>query len=274
MSSRVRVACVQNNAVPSIDENIRVCSAMIRKAAAQGAELICMPEHFCSLRAEGMRVLPAAFGMENHPVITAFSSLAVELSVNMLLGSIGVQTEDGRILNRSVVLDKRGQIVSYYDKIHLFDVDLGEGKVFQESATIAPGNQAIVGRLGQMTLGLSICYDLRFPQLYRDLALAGANILTVPAAFTHRTGKAHWHILLRARAIENGCYVVAPGQCGRVQGGGRNFGHSLIVGPWGKILSEADDEEGYLVAEIDLDKTTKCRRRIPSLQHGRDYSLA
>lgn len=271
VNSMQRVACIQNNASADVEENIRACTALIREAARQGAGLICTPEYFSGLRVEGARMIPASFPADRHPVIMAYSKLASELKVNLLLGSVGITAGDGKVFNRTIVLDPEGAIVAEYDKIHMFDVDLGDDKVYQESATIDPGQHARLAKVGGLTLGLSICYDLRFAHLYRRLAKAGANVLTVPAAFTHKTGEAHWHVLNRARAIENACYVIAPCQFGSIEGGGRNYGHSLIIDPWGVILADGGECEGVIVADIDVEKVASCRRRIPSLQNDREF---
>jgi predicted amidohydrolase len=181
---------------------------------------------------------------------------------------------DGRIFNRSCLIDRNGRIAARYDKIHLFDVDVEAGKSVRESATIAPGDEAVVAAAEGAVFGLSICYDLRFAQLYRTLAQAGAELLAVPAAFTRLTGQAHWHVLNRARAIENGAFVVAPCQYGTLAGGAECYGHSLIVDPWGRVLADGGEEEGFVIAEIDLAEVAAARRRIPSLRHDRPFRLA
>ncbi len=269
-----RIACIQMNANSDVNDNVERASSLIRAAATDGASFVFTPEYFSGFHIEGNKARPAAFRFNQHPVINTFSALARELSITLILGSVGVCREDGKISNRSVVLDHTGRMITYYDKIHLFDVDLGGGNTIQESATIAPGESAVIARIGEFSIGLSICYDVRFPHLYRLLSKAGAQVLAVPAAFTRKTGEAHWHVLLRSRAIENGCYVVAPGQCGKVEGGGENFGHSLIIDPWGKILAEAGVDATYIIADIDLNKVKNCRRRIPSLEHEREFGLA
>lgn len=272
MSNILTVACIQNNATPQWQENLDYCTQQIRLAADAGASFIATAEYFSGLKAFGSHTIPIAFDYENHPVIEHFQKLAVETKSALLLGSVGVLTQGEKRLNRSVLLDQHGQIKGYYDKIHMFDVDLGDGRKFQESATMQAGNKAKVLQLDKMKIGMSICYDVRFPHLYRILAQSGASVLTVPAAFTHRTGRAHWQSLLQARAIENACFVIAPGQTGMVSGGGRNYGHSLIISPWGELLSEAGEEEGFITADIDLDQVDECRKRIPSLQSQQSFS--
>jgi predicted amidohydrolase len=184
-----------------------------------------------------------------------------------------VKSEDGRIFNRSILLDPSGRIAARYDKLHLFDVDLGDGKIYRESATIAPGSSAVLAPCAGSLMGLSVCYDLRFPELYRSYAQAGAEMLAIPAAFTRITGEAHWHVLNRARAIENGSFVIAPCQYGTLAGGAECFGHSLIVDPWGRVLADGGEEENIVFADIDLDLVTETRRRIPSLRHDRPFTL-
>ena len=191
----------------------------------------------------------------------------------VLLGSLGVERPDGRIANRGYVIDPQGRVTARYDKIHLFDVDLEAGKSYRESATIAPGSEAVVAETPWGGLGLSVCYDLRFPQLYRRLAKSGATMLAVPAAFTKITGEAHWHVLVRARAIENGAYVFAPCQNGTLEGGSECFGHSLIVDPWGRVLADGGEGEGVILADVDPEEVTRARQRIPALTHDRNFSV-
>jgi len=268
-----KAACIQNRATPDVQDNIAVCLRLVREAAARGATLIALPEYFSGLRTEGPRIIPAAFPERDHPALPAFSEAASELGATLLLGSLGIKAPDGRTFNRSYLIDRNGQVAARYDKIHMFDVDLGEGKLVQESATIAPGSRAVIAPAEGAVLGLSICYDLRFAYLYRALAQAGAEILAVPAAFTRITGQAHWHVLNRARAIENGAYVLAPCQFGTLSGGAECYGHSLIVDPWGRILAEAGEEEGVIAADIDLAEVAAARAKIPSLLHDRPLSL-
>ncbi|MGI9386925.1 MAG: carbon-nitrogen hydrolase family protein, partial [Methyloligellaceae bacterium] len=242
-------------------------------AAASGAQLVCLPEYFSGLTTSGGRIDPAAFPEEIHPALPAFRDEAKRTRIWILLGSLGISAPDGRTLNRSYLIDSNGQICARYDKIHMFDVDLGGGKNYRESATIAPGSEAVVAPTPWGDLGLSICYDLRFPALYRTMAQAGAQLLAVPAAFTKITGEAHWHVLNRARAIENGCFLIAPCQYGTLDGGAECYGHSLIIDPWGEILADGGDAEGIVTAELDLSQVTRARNRIPALTHDRAFSL-
>ena len=272
--STLKVACIQNCATADVDHNIDVCLKLTREAASAGARLIALPEYFSGLRTEGPRIVPVAFRETEHPVIPAFAAAARNLEVTILLGSVAVVAPDRRIFNRSILIDRHGRIAARYDKIHMFDVDLAEGKTVRESATIAPGSEAVVAGAEGARLGLSICYDLRFAHLYRALAQAGADVLAVPAAFMKLTGQAHWHVLNRARAIENGAFVVAPCQYGTLEGGAECYGHSLIVDPWGRVLADGGEDQGVITAEVDLDEVAAARRRIPSLSHDRPFRLA
>jgi predicted amidohydrolase len=219
-------------------------------------------------------MFPVAHGEDAHPALPVFQGLAKDLHIWLLAGSIGVRAPDGRIFNRSFMFAPDGVVAARYDKIHLFDIDLGEGRSYRESATIAPGTGGVIAPCMESSVGLSICYDIRFPQLYRAYAQAGAEILAAPAAFTRITGEAHWHVLQRARAIENGAFVISPGQCGTLAGGATCYGHSLIVDPWGVVLADGGVEPGIVLAEINLAKVAETRRRIPSLTHDRAFTLA
>lgn len=273
MSSTFKAACIQNCATPDVHENIEITTRLTREAAAAGANLICLPEYFSGLTTDNGKIHPAHFSEADHPVIPAFAAEAQSLGVTILLGSLGVTADDGRINNRGYLLNARGEVAARYNKIHMFDVWLSEDSVIQESATISPGEEAVLAPTPWGPLGLSICYDLRFAGLYRELAQNGAKMLAVPAAFTKVTGEAHWHVLNRARAIETGSFVIAPCQYGELHGGGECFGHSLIVGPWGDVLADGGDGEGFVVAEIDLAEADAARARIPALQHDRAFSL-
>jgi predicted amidohydrolase len=206
-----------------------------------------------------------------HPALAHFRTLAEELGAWLLLGSLAITAGPGKINNRSYLVAPEGAIAARYDKVHLFDVDLANGESYRESALIEPGAQAVLAATPWATLGLTVCYDLRFPQLYRSLAKAGAEVLTVPAAFTKTSGQAHWHVLLRARAIETGCFVLAPCQSGDHGGGRETYGHSLIVDPWGRVLADGGEQAGYITAEIDLAEVAKARAMIPALDHDRDF---
>ena len=267
-----KAACVQISATPDVMHDIGVLTRLTREAADAGAKFVALPEYCAGLDSKDGRLYPVAPAEDEHPVLPAMTALARELSIWLLIGSIGVKAADGRIHNRSFMVTPDGSIAARYDKIHLFDVDLGEGKIYRESATIAPGGKAVVAPCIEGSIGLSICYDIRFPHLYRAYAQAGAEMLAVPAAFTKITGEAHWHVLQRARAIENAAYVIAPAQYGTLSGGGQCYGHSLIVDPWGRVLADAGGGEGFIIADIDLSQVAETRRRIPSLKHDRAFT--
>lgn len=274
MTGPFKVACIQNSATPDLGADIATCLRLIDRAAGEGAKLIALPEYCVGLDTREGRLYPAAFPEHEHPAIPAFAAAARKHGADILIGSIGVKSSDRRIFNRSVLLDAKGEVRARYDKIHMFDVDLAEDKVYRESATIAPGELGVMADCHGTKIGLSICYDLRFADLYRAYAQAGAEMLAIPAAFTRLTGEAHWHVLNRARAIENLSFVIAPCQYGTLSGGAECFGHSLIVDPWGRILADGGESEGVIVAEVDLARVSASRSRIPSLQHDRPFSLA
>ncbi len=273
MPNIVKAACVQLNVQPNIQENLKVTEQLIREAAGQGAKLILTPENTCFMRFP-LNLRPKdAQPQEGHEVLTAIQKLAAELEVWVIIGSLGIKLEEGRLANRSFVISDKGEIAATYDKIHMFDVDLPNGESYRESKTIQPGEKAVISDTGMAKVGLSICYDLRFGALYRQLAQQGADILTIPAAFTVPTGEAHWEVLLRARAIENGAFVMAAGQSGEHENGYRTWGHSMIIAPWGEILAEKPDGVGIITADLDLDEVAKARGAIPSLQHDRNFEL-
>jgi deaminated glutathione amidase len=273
MNGAFKIACVQNCAVAEVERNIDIAARLTRAAIERGAAIVCLPEYFSGVALKDGLLHPAAFEEARHPVLQAFADLARERRTWLLLGSLGVLAADGRIFNRGYLLDPQGTVAARYDKIHMFDVELTQGAPLRESATIVPGDCAVLADTGFCTMGLTICYDLRFPHLYRRLAQAGAEVLAVPAAFTKVTGEAHWHVLNRARAIENGCYVVAPCQYGTLPGGAACFGHSLIVDPWGSVLADGGDAEGIVLADVDLAEVGRARSRIPALDHDRPFQI-
>ncbi len=272
MAATFTVACIQNCADHRIENNLAECLDFCRAAHAGGADLICLPENFTCIEANDELMLQHALEEARHPALPACSALARELGVWMLLGSLTIRTASGRVNNRSYLLDEQGHIRARYNKIHLFDVSLKQGETYQESRAVEPGDMAVLADTPWGGLGMSICYDLRFPHLYRCLAQAGAAFITVPAAFTQTTGEAHWHVLQRARAIENGCYVFAPDQCGVRDTGRATYGHSLIIDPWGRVLADGGAEPGFVLAEIDPAQVAGARTMIPSLRHDRAYA--
>jgi len=272
MVSTVTVACIQNSAGPEIAPSLAEATGLARSARERGAELICLPEYFSCLKASDDQFVIGALSEAEHPALPQYRGLARELGAWLLLGSLAIKAGAGKVYNRSYLIDAAGQIVARYDKLHLFDVDLAGGERYRESAAVAPGSRAVVAPTPWGPIGLSICYDLRFAQLYRALAHAGAQILTIPAAFARTTGQAHWHVLLRARAIETGCYVIAPCQCGDHGGGRPTYGHSLIVDPWGRVLADGGEEPGIIVATLDMAEVAKARAMIPALSHDRTFA--
>ena len=272
MAREVRIGCVQSRPLATFDEAIEEARRIAGDAVAAGAELVCLPEYCGGLKSEGGLLVPPSAPEAQHPVLDALRGFASESRAWMLIGSIAVDGPGDRLINRGYLVDDRGKIRDWYDKIFLFDVDLSPTQQYRESAVIAPGGHAVVADTPWGRLGMTICYDLRFPQLYRALAQAGAEILAVPAAFTKVTGEAHWHVLNRARAIENGAVVVAPCAAGAVPGGGAAYGHSLVVSPWGEVLADGGDGVGYVVTTVDVESVATARSRIPSLRHDRRFS--
>jgi len=266
-----KVACIQNNAAREMAPSIAAAGTLIRAAADAGADLIALPEMAAMYEPDVAAVLKKARTEADDPGLAAFRALAVETGTWMLIGSLLIRVGPGKVCNRSFLVDPAGAIVARYDKLHLFDVDLADGESYRESATVRPGGEAVVASTPWGDLGLSVCYDLRFAYLYRALAQGGASFLAVPAAFTYTSGKAHWHVLVRARAIETGSFVFAPNQCGIHAEDRRSWGHSLIVDPWGEVLADGGSDEGFISADIDPAKVAAARRMIPALQHDRRF---
>ena len=271
--SKLRVGVVQNCAVPDSQKNVAGLVAQIEEAASRGAKLIALPEACEFLHPEDDGFVRHARFLGEHPAAMTLREAARRASVWLLIGSLTVKGDDGKLANRSILVSPDGEIRATYDKINLFDAAFGESENL-ESNVYSRGSTAVVVDVGAARLGLTVCYDLRFPQLYRTLAQHGANVLAVPSAFYRITGEAHWHTLLRARAIETGCFVLAPDQCGTPHAGRENFGHSLIINPWGEIVAEAGLEPEVLVADLDLDEVDEARRRIPSLRQNFEFSIA
>lgn len=272
-AGRLRAACVQVNAGTEILPNLNAAADLVRRARDAGAELIALPENVSMIVQGRDRLLARVRGEDGHPAVPFFAGLARETGAWILAGTLGIRLDEGRVANRSLLFDAEGRIVARYDKIHMFDVDLAGGESYRESATFRPGERAVVAPTPWGGLGMTVCYDVRFPHLHRALAKAGASLLTVPAAFTVPTGRAHWHVLLRARAIETGCFVLAPAQTGTHDQGRRTFGHSLIVSPWGEIMADGGEEVGFVTADLDLSAVAEARRMIPSLTHDCPFAL-
>ena len=270
--SNLKVACIQTNSNSDPNINIREVSSLIRAARSNGAELITTPEVVGMLEPNREKALNKAQPENYHGVLREFRALSRDLAIWLLIGSISIKLSNGKLANRSFLINPDGQIIARYTKIHMFDVEVNDGSIYRESATYQPGTSACLARTPWGLVGLTVCYDIRFPALYRDLAKAGAKIIFIPSAFTEVTGEAHWHILQRARAIENGCFIVSAAQTGMHEQNRKTFGHSIIVDPWGNILADADKDVGFITADLDLNLVDEVRKKIPSLTHDREYS--
>ena len=267
-----RAACVQLRSSDDVAENVSTAAALVREAHAQGARFIATPEN-TSFMASGNAKVESAMPEDRDPALAAFRALSRELGIWLLIGSLAIRVSESKTANRSFLIAPDGTIAANYDKLHLFDVDLPSGERHRESATVQSGEEAVTCDTPWGRVGLTVCYDLRFPQLYRALAHAGAFLFTIPSAFTVETGEAHWHVLLRARAIENGAFVVAPAQGGRHPNGRSTYGHSLIVSPWGEVLAEGGADPCVIVADIDPAQSVDARSRIPNLRHDRPFQM-
>jgi predicted amidohydrolase len=268
-----RAGLVQMCTGRDVDRNVADASALIREAAAKGARYIQTPEITTLMETERTRLFAAVRPEEGNPAIAHFAGLARELGIWLHVGSMGVLLGNGKIANRSLLLSPAGAVAARFDKLHMFDVDLPGGETYRESKNYQAGSAGVLVDLPWGTLGLTVCYDLRFPQLYRALAKGGADFLAIPSSFTVPTGAAHWHVLMRARAIENGCFVLAAAQAGRHESGRETYGHSLIVSPWGEVIAEAGTEVGVILADIHPAEVEKARARIPSLTHDRPFEI-
>lgn len=267
------VGLVQMRAGMTPQANIDAAVQAIREAKRAGASYVQTPEMTNIMEVKRDRLFATIAPEESDASLAALREAARAAELYLHVGSLAIKVSPDKAANRSFLIDPRGEIIARYDKIHMFDVDLANGESYRESATYRPGEIAVVADLPWGRLGLSICYDLRFPALYRALAEAGASFLSVPSAFTQQTGEAHWHVLLRARAIETGCFVLAAAQGGKHENGRETFGHSLIIDPWGRILGEGGTEPGIVLAEIDPAAVAVARGRVPSLQHGRRFEI-
>jgi len=269
----LKVALIQTRTPATHEAALAHVLPMIGEAAAAGAGFIATPEGTNVLQKDREALLPMLQPLERDLVVNGLRAAAREHRVWLLIGSALVRREDGKAANRSVLVSPAGEIAATYDKLHMFDVDLPTGESSRESATYEPGGEAVTARAGDLKLGMTVCYDLRFPALYRALALAGAEVMTIPSAFTRPTGAAHWEVLMRARAIETGAFVLAPAQGGRHEDGRGTWGHSLVVTPWGEILAQLDhDEPGVLLADLDLAAAARARAAIPALVNARTFA--
>ncbi len=269
-----KTACIQLCAGRSVDRNVEAAERLIRDAAEAGADLVVTPEMTSLMELGGDPLFNQIADQNDDRALARFRIVARELERWILIGSLAVRVAPDKAANRAFLIGPDGSVVATYDKMHMFDVSLAGGETYRESRTYRPGDEAVTATLPWGTIGLTVCYDLRFPALYRSLSKAGAAFIAVPSAFTQQTGTAHWHTLLRARAIENGVYIFAPAQTGEHENGRKTYGHSLIVSPWGEVLADGGTETGYVIAEIDPEQVSNARRRVPALDHDRQFELS
>ena len=268
-----KAAMIQMRAGLAPAANLDAAMALIGEAKSAGADYVQTPEMTNLLAANREQLFVAIVEEDKDASLAAYREMARKLGITIHIGSMAIKVAADKAANRSFLITPQGDIAARYDKIHMFDVDLGNGESYRESRNYRPGEQAVTADLPWGRLGLTVCYDLRFPALYRALAEAGSIMLAIPSAFTKPTGEAHWSVLMRARAIENGCFVFAAAQAGKHESGRETYGHSLIVDPWGRILAEGGTEPGIVMAEIDPAEVTKARSKVPSLQHGRRFEI-
>jgi predicted amidohydrolase len=271
MSGTFRVALLQMQTGNDLAANLEAVTAMTREAAANGARFVLTPEYALMMDGSGRTMRERALAQDGSPALPQLQALAKELSIWLLAGSLTLKTDSERIANRSILISADGVIEASYDKIHMFDATLPDGKTIKESSAYCPGARAVTADTPWGTLGLTVCYDLRFPQLYRSLAKAGARFITIPSSFQRATGKDHWHPLIQARAIENACFVFAPAMCGEHPGNRSTYGHSLVVDPWGKILADGGEAPGIVYADVDPSRVDKVRGMLPCLQHDVEF---
>jgi predicted amidohydrolase len=272
-NSAFKVGLIQMRSGLEPERNLTDALALIGEAKQAGADYVLTPEMTNILALKREHLFAKIVAEENDPTLAAMRETARKLGIYVHIGSIAIKASHDKAWNRSFLIDRKGDLIARYDKIHMFDVDLAGGESYRESNNYRAGELAVVADLPWGRLGMTICYDLRFPALYRALAEAGASFLAIPAAFTRQTGEAHWHVLQRARAIENGCFVLAAAQGGRHENGRDTYGHSLVVDPWGRIIAEGGTEPGVVIAEIDPAEVATARGRVPSLNHGRRFEL-
>ncbi|MFZ3236623.1 MAG: carbon-nitrogen hydrolase family protein [Stellaceae bacterium] len=280
MTGSFTAACVQFTAARDHEPNILAVAELVRRARDAGADFVLTPENTGLIEPIGKLRREKARDEANHPVLAALREVARETGAWLLIGSLavdishetGIPEGERRLANRSYLIDAGGRIAARYDKIHMFDVDLAGGESYRESNAFRPGERAVLAETPWGVVGMTVCYDLRFPQLYRALAHAGADFLAIPSSFTVPTGNAHWHVLMRGRAIENGCFVFAPAQWGEHAERRRTYGHSLIVDPWGEVLADAGEGIGVISAQVDRARIAEVRGMVPSLGHDRPFT--
>ena len=273
MARPLDIACLQTRPMPDFASALDEALPLAEAAVKAGADILFLPEYCGGLRSDNGALVPPSAPEASHPFLMRMQAFAARRRVWINIGSIAVDGPDGRIINRGLMLDDRGQIRGRYDKIHLFDIQLSATETYRESAHVSPGNRAVIHDTPFCRIGHTICYDLRFPHLFRSLAQGGAELLLCPAAFTKRTGEAHWHVLNRARAIECTRFMVSACAIGPVPGGGETFGHSLVVSPWGEVISDGGTLPGLVQARIDLDDVARAEARVPSLTADRPFTL-
>lgn len=274
MPRPLNIACLQTRPAPDFRSSLEEALPLAEAAHAAGAEMLLLPEYCGGLRSQRGRLVPPSAPESTHPCLAALRDLAARRRVWINIGSLAIDGPGGKIVNRGYMIDDGGEIRGRYDKIHLFDISLSRTETYCESATVAPGDRAVIHETPFARIGHTICYDLRFPALFRRLAQEGAEIICCPAAFTKRTGEAHWHVLNRARAIENTCFVVSACAIGAIPGGGESYGHSLVVNPWGEVIADGGTLPGVVHARLDLDLVKATSARIPSLGHDRAFAPA
>ena len=272
-SSGFRVGLIQMRSGKAPHANMDAAAKLIGEAKTGGADYVQTPEMTNILERSRERLFATIVPEEQDASLATFRELGRALGIYIHVGSLAIKASGDKAINRSFLIDRRGEIVARYDKIHMFDVDLKGGESYRESRAYRPGDLAVLTDLPWGRLGLTICYDLRFPALYRALAEAGASFLAIPSSFTRQTGEAHWHVLMRARAIENGCFILAAAQGGDHEDGRATFGHSLVIDPWGRVIAEGGTEPGVIFADIDPAEVSVARGRVPSLQHGRRFEI-
>jgi predicted amidohydrolase len=271
-NSTFKVGLVQMCSGHDPQANLAVMLDAIDEAKRAGVDYVLTPE-MSNIMAQRKLLFANIVADEHDPTLATLREVARKLAIYIHIGSLAIKASPEKAANRSFLIDRKGDVIARYDKIHMFDVDLAGGESYRESNTYRAGELAVVADLPWGRLGLTVCYDLRFPALYRALAEAGASFLAIPSAFTQQTGAAHWHVLMRARAIENGSFVFAAAQSGKHENGRETFGHSLVVDPWGRVLAEGGAEPGLIVAEVDPAEVAAARARIPSLAHGRRFEV-
>ncbi|WP_079212361.1 carbon-nitrogen hydrolase family protein [Brucella pituitosa] len=272
--STFRAAAVQMRSGTDVARNVEAMEKLVSDAVAKGAQYVQTPEMTGALMRDRAALFASLRDENEDLVFKAASALAKKHGIFLHIGSTAIAAGDGKIANRGGIFAPSGEKIATYDKVHMFDVDLDNGESWRESATYEPGKETVIAELPFAKVGMAVCYDIRFPQLFRAQALAGANVITGPAAFTRQTGEAHWHVLQRARAIENGAFLISAAQGGVHEDGRETYGHSLIVSPWGKVLAEAaHDELGVIVADIDVSESTAARAKVPNLKNAREFSV-